>query len=113
MKKFFQYGHKGFTLIELLVVIAILGTLAAVVILNVTKYIGSGKTEAAKTELANVQTAVAAWMYDQSSAGASTDATEIIAAGTKGTKFAAFFLNSVHGNYTVSSVGQVTAGVYP
>ena len=40
--KFFKYGQKGFTLIELLVVIAILGTLAAVVILNVTKYIGAG-----------------------------------------------------------------------
>jgi len=42
-------SHRGFTIIELLVVIAILGTLAAVVILNITKYIGSGRTEARLT----------------------------------------------------------------
>ena len=61
--KIFKTGEKGFTLIELLVVISILGVLAAVVILNVTKYIGSGRTEAARTELANVQTAVSAYLY--------------------------------------------------
>ena len=64
MKKFFKYGNKGFTLIELLVVIAILGTLAAVVVLNVTKFIGSGESEANATDMANCQTAVAAFMYD-------------------------------------------------
>ena len=62
--KFFKYGQKGFTLIELLVVIAILGTLAAVVVLNVTKYIGAGDTQANATDKANVQTAIAAYMYD-------------------------------------------------
>ncbi|MGA9049429.1 MAG: prepilin-type N-terminal cleavage/methylation domain-containing protein, partial [Dehalococcoidia bacterium] len=55
--KFLKTAQKGFTLIELLVVISILGVLAAVVILNVTKYMSSGKTQAAATELANVQTA--------------------------------------------------------
>jgi len=64
MKRFFKYGNKGFTLIELLVVIAILGTLAAVVVLNVTKFIGSGRDEARTTEQHNVQTAVVAYMYD-------------------------------------------------
>ena len=57
-------GEKGFTLIELLIVVAILGVLAAVVIPNVGRFIGRGETEAADTELTNVQTAVVAMMVD-------------------------------------------------
>src|SRR5512136_1434650 len=58
-------GEKGFTLIELLIVVAILGVLAAVVIPNVGRFIGRGKTEAAATELANIQSAVVSMMVDQ------------------------------------------------
>ena len=57
-------GEKGFTLIELLIVVAILGVLAAVVIPNVGRFIGRGESEAAETELSNVQTAVVAMMVD-------------------------------------------------
>jgi len=67
MKRFlkhFRYGEKGFTLIELLVVIAILGVLAAVVVPNVSRFMGKGKAEAGLTELHSVQTAVTAMMAD-------------------------------------------------
>ena len=57
-------GERGFTLIELLIVVAILGVLAAVVIPNVGRFIGRGETEAGKTELTNIQSAVIAMMTD-------------------------------------------------
>ena len=57
-------GEKGFTLIELLIVVAILGVLAAVVIPNVGRFIGSGEEEAKDTEFSTIQSAVHAMMVD-------------------------------------------------
>ena len=59
-------GERGFTLIELLIVVAILGVLAAVVIPNVSRFIGRGEEEAINTEFANIQAAVSAMMVDNS-----------------------------------------------
>ena len=103
--KIFKSGEKGFTLIELLVVISILGVLAAVVVLNVTKYIGSGQTEAAATELANVQTAVSAYMYDN--VGSGNPIPDDTAA------LSPYFLGSPHGTYTIDqTTGAVSQTAY-
>jgi type IV pilus assembly protein PilA len=98
--KFFKAGQKGFTLIELLVVIAILGTLAAVVILNVTKFIGSGRSESQQTERHNVQTAVVAYMYDNPTAAAPSTT---VTAGTSGGILAPYLLTNLNCTYTITS----------
>ncbi|MFC1999074.1 type II secretion system protein [Chloroflexota bacterium] len=57
-------GQKGFTLIELLIVVAILGVLAAVIIPNVSRFLGRGEEEAKITEKTTVQQAVLTLMID-------------------------------------------------
>jgi type IV pilus assembly protein PilA len=110
MKKFFKYGNKGFTLIELLVVIAILGTLAAVVVLNVTKFIGEGESQANATDEANCQTAVAAFMYDSATHSPPGN----IVGGSASSSIAGYILNPPKCSYTVNaSTGALSNQVCP
>ncbi|MGA9048313.1 MAG: prepilin-type N-terminal cleavage/methylation domain-containing protein [Dehalococcoidia bacterium] len=103
MRAFTRSAEKGFTLIELLVVISILGVLAVVVILNITKYIGAGLNETAATELQNVQTAVSAYMFDNSGAIPTNQAA-----------LSPYFLGTAHGTYDINqTTGKVTQTSYP
>ena len=129
MKKFmrqFRYGQGGFTLIELLVVIAILGVLAAVAIPNVGTFMGRGKTQAAQTELHNVQTATMAAMaeaevgtitaddFGDIDQNQSTPGEDLAVSGnvTVG-QFIVAGVDSVQGNYTIDTDGSVSQVEYP
>ena len=110
--KMFKRNQKGFTLIELLVVISILGILAAVVVPNVGRFLGKGETEAAKTELHNIQTAVMAMMVDKGLtacpvvAAGSSDMTTFPSADTKlYPDYVTMATSSFH--YTVDANGTV------
>ena len=116
----FKYGEKGFTLIELLVVIAILGVLAAIAVPNVGKFMNKGHTEAARTELHNVQTAVLAGMADAgvgTITGGTLSATApplyIVASNQTVGKYIVGGFTSIQGTYSVGTDGSVTQTAYP
>jgi type IV pilus assembly protein PilA len=97
--------QKGFTLIELLIVIVILGVLAAAIIPNLSKFVGSGNVSAANAELAAVRTGLAGYLADHSGT-APTDGT----AAEDFTILSAYMGNSsgLKANYTWDTSGIVT-----
>lgn len=61
-----RQGEGGFTLIELLVVLAILGLLVALVTPQMLKYLGKAKTDAARIDLHNIESALDLYRLDMS-----------------------------------------------
>ncbi|AHB13970.1 MULTISPECIES: type II secretion system protein [Dehalococcoides] len=100
MKKLRKH-QKGFTLIELLVVVAILGVLAAVIVPNVAKFIGSGTVEAANTEAHNVQLAVTAYMAENGGT---------VPADTAA--LSSYIMGELTGTYTIGTDGTITGTSY-
>jgi prepilin-type N-terminal cleavage/methylation domain-containing protein len=105
LSKVFRSGEKGYTLIELLTVISILGGTAAVVVPNVGQFVGYGCTQAAATELHNVQTAVVAYMVDSTNNAPPRHIADLVPR---------LLLSTPHGTYIIDqSSGAVTQLTYP
>ena len=62
--KAFGKSQKGFTMMELIVILAILGILSAVLVPNVTRFIGRGTAQAEQAELAAMQSALDLYIAD-------------------------------------------------
>ena len=95
-----RHGQRGFTLIELLIVVAILGVIAAVVIPNVTAFMGSAEVNAANTEAANIKTAALGYYADNVTwPGSEADLT-------------AYLTGTLVGTYTFAADGTISAATY-
>ena len=57
-------GQGGFTLIEMIVVVGIIAVLAAVIVPNIGKFVGSGESGAKDAEFDSLETAMSAMMAD-------------------------------------------------
>ncbi len=64
MKNIFKRGEKGFTLIEIMIVLAVMAILAAVIIPNVSGYLGRAKERAWEADRNVLQAAVDSYRTD-------------------------------------------------
>ena len=106
-------GEGGFTLIELLIVIVILGIIAAVVVLNVGGFFGTGVKQAALMDKDAVQTAVLAAMIDgncdQIAEDTSINPTTHVACQEL---IPTYVQGTLKGTWILSSSGQIKTGNY-
>ena len=65
MRSRFKKGKRGFTLVELIIILAVLAVLAAVVIPNISGFLGRGKRAAFNGEKETIQIAVDAYYGDE------------------------------------------------
>lgn len=117
VSKSFKGGQKGFTLIELLIVIVILGVLAAAIIPNLSKFVGSGNVGAANAELASVKTAVSAYQADNNGvlptgltvAGPVVGGANVVVNSVLIDPATGYVTGTIKGYYRVDASGKVTA----
>jgi type IV pilus assembly protein PilA len=95
-------GQKGFTLIELLIVVAILGVIAAVVIPNVTSFMGTADLSAARTEASNVKTAALGYYAEQSPPAWPTSSSDLTS----------YLTGTLVGSYTFGADGLISNATY-